>query len=168
MDAITVLVVEHNSSLSVLLEQLLRSEPDIDLVGQASEVAHALALLADKPPAVVVMDVLLPNIGVLEAILLFRAKSPHSKIILLADREESRYHETAVRYGAAACLRKDRIATDLVPLMKQVAQQAPVIKLLSSVTNPATSERTLGTTDKPQKPENPLAAKEIIPSNVPT
>jgi DNA-binding NarL/FixJ family response regulator len=156
MDAIQVLIVEHNPSLSHLLMQVLVGEHEFELVGHASQVTHALRSLSVKQPDIIVLDVLLPDMGVLEAISLLIERSPRAKIILLADRDEARYHRSAVRYGATACIRKDHIATQLIPLVKYVAHQAHRMKLFSP-----------NMTDKIQRPEIFHTSKETSVSNVP-
>lgn len=165
MDAIKVLVVEYNPSLSVLLAQAFCNEPEFGSVSHASQVVHALALLSDKHHDVVVMDVLLPDVGVLDAIALVLQKSPQSKIILLADRDETRYYQSAARYGATACIRKDHLATQLVPLVKQLARQKPTLKLWGVDLLRVVHEQPGDSAEIIQKPVHIL--KEKVLSNVP-
>lgn len=164
MDAIKVLVVEHNPMLSALLAQAFCNEPGFGLVSHASQVVHALGLLSDKHHDVVVMDVLLPDVGVLDAISLVLEKSPQSQVILLADRDETRYYQSAARYGATGCIRKDHIATQLMPLVKQLVH-APMRQRLG--TSLPSGTRNLGArpAEKNQKPVHIL--KEKVLSNVP-
>ena len=118
MGKIKLLVVEPSVSLANSLRQVLVNDCGLELVGQVSSATQALGFLACLRPDVIVMDVQLPDMGVLEAISLTIEKSPQVKIILLADHSESRYLTAALRYGASACLRKDLIATDLVRVVK--------------------------------------------------
>jgi DNA-binding NarL/FixJ family response regulator len=117
MGALKVLIVESNPALANLLTQIFSVTRDLELVGAAPRAARALELLAATRADVVVMDALLPDMGILEAISLALEKSPHAKIILLTDDAESRYQIAAARYGASACIRKDRIATDLIQVV---------------------------------------------------
>lgn len=165
MDAIRVLVVEHNPSLSTLLAQAFHGESGFGVVSHASQVTHALALLLDKRYDIVVMDVLLPDMGVLDAISLVLEKSPQSKIVLLADRDEARYYQSAARYGATACIRKDHLATQLIPLVIKIAHQLPTLKVLGAGAPRPARDPITRPSEKIQKSVHTL--KEKVLSNVP-
>lgn len=166
MDKIKLLVVEPSVSLANSLRRVLDNGCGPELVGHAPSATYALGLLACSHPDVVVMDVLLPDMGVLEAISLAIEKSPQVKIILLADHSESRYLTAALRYGASACLRKDQIATQLVPLIRQIAHQIQMMKLLGSPATRARRNPIIRTTIRSHSPEVSINSKEKILSHV--
>ncbi len=120
MDKIRLLLVEHNAPLTCQIRQICR-EAGLAVVGEATCAAHAFALIPQIAPDVILMDVLLPDMGVLEAIPLALAHAPAAKVILLADDDETRYQSATERIGACACLRKDLIATELAQLVNVVA-----------------------------------------------
>ncbi|MBI5650329.1 MAG: response regulator transcription factor [Chloroflexi bacterium] len=128
MGALKLLIVESNPALANVLKQIFLATRDLELVGAVTSATRALQVLAETRADVVVMDALLPDMGILEAISLALEKSPYAKIILLTDGAESRYQIAAMRYGASACIRKDRIATDLIQVV--LAALAPSLKTI--------------------------------------
>ncbi|MBI5300804.1 MAG: response regulator transcription factor [Chloroflexi bacterium] len=114
------LLIEHNKSLTALIQHVLRADQGLQLVGCASNVHQALQLLATTTPDLILIDAPLPDIGFAEVILLALERAPTSKIILLADDWGTRYLRAAIRYGVSGCVRKDRLATDLIPVAKRL------------------------------------------------
>jgi DNA-binding NarL/FixJ family response regulator len=77
--------------------------------------------MADIKPDVVIVDSNLPDICGVDAIPLILRWLPSARIILLSDQEENRYSQVAIKLGAVACIRKELIATDLVPVISNLS-----------------------------------------------
>jgi DNA-binding NarL/FixJ family response regulator len=76
--------------------------------------------MVDIKPDVVIVDSNLPDICGVDAIPLILKWVPAAQIILLSDQEENRYSQVALKLGAVACIRKELIATDLVPVISNL------------------------------------------------
>ena len=113
------LLAENHGPLAGLLKETLLGEPGLELIGEAVNAQAALALLAEARPDVVILDLNLPDMCGLEAIPLLLEGMPSAKVLLLTDQDDQRYQQAAARNGASACVRKDRIASDLVPAVRR-------------------------------------------------
>lgn len=113
--------IENTPFLSSSIDRLL-DESGFTLVGSATSVRQALGMLARHAPDVVIIDIHLPDMCGLDAIPLVLQQAPRAKIILLTDHNDARYQQAATENGAQACLKKTRIGSDLVPLLKQIME----------------------------------------------
>jgi two-component system NarL family response regulator len=66
-EAIRVLVVDDHALFRRGLEMVLAQEPDIDVVGEASDGTEAIELARELMPDIVLMDVRMPRRGGIDA-----------------------------------------------------------------------------------------------------
>ena len=116
------ILIEHNNELAKLIERVLNSDQMGKQSRRAHTIDHAFSLVADLIPDVIIMDAFLPDMRVSEAIPSILAIAPHSKLVLLTDHDDPRYHKAAMENGARACLKKTLIGSELVPLLKQISE----------------------------------------------
>jgi DNA-binding NarL/FixJ family response regulator len=104
------------------MKEALLEEPGLEVIGEASSVDHALRMLREAVPDVIIMDICLPERGGLEITPLLLEQAPQARVILLTEQGDSRYQRAAASNGASACVRKDLIATALVGTVKMVLE----------------------------------------------
>jgi DNA-binding NarL/FixJ family response regulator len=98
----------------VLLEgmkMLVRADPGLDLVGDASDGATALVRAIPLQPDVVVLDLSMPGMHGSEVARSLLAASPQSRILILTVHEDGAYLRQLLRFGVAGYVLK-RSATD--------------------------------------------------------
>lgn len=103
-----VLVVEDSSTARALLVDLLQSDPDIEVVGEASNGAQAVALVGKLKPSILLMDIEMPVMDGFEATKRIMVEEP-TPIIIVTARHNPRDVEIslrAVRLGALTVLPK--------------------------------------------------------------
>jgi len=107
VDPIRVLIADDHALFRHGLAMVLKEEPGIELVGQASDGAEAVQMAAEVLPDVVLMDVRMPKINGIEAARQMKEVAPSAKIVMLtiSDKEEDRFE--AIRAGARGYLLKD-------------------------------------------------------------
>ena len=88
------------------LRLILESEPDIDVVGEASDGVEALATAARLRPDVVLIDVHMPRLDGLSAAHLLLAENPGIKVVVLTTFNDNSYVHEALRLGASGFLLK--------------------------------------------------------------
>ena len=88
------------------LANILKSEPDIEIVGEASDGVQAVTESARLKPAVIVMDVSMPKMNGVEAAQAIHAAQPEIRIIGLSMYEEADRAEAMRKAGASAYLSK--------------------------------------------------------------
>ena len=107
VDPIRVLVADDHALFRRGLEMVLKEEPGIELVGQASDGAEAVRMAAKALPDVVLMDIRMPKITGIEAARQVKEVAPSAKIVMLTVSDEKEDHFEAIRAGASGYLLKD-------------------------------------------------------------
>jgi DNA-binding NarL/FixJ family response regulator len=114
----TVLAVEHNPILLEGIAVLIRSQPDMNLVGTANSAAAAVALYRQTSPDVTVIDLELPHSTASAAICDIFSMKPRAKIIGLTTTEVDSSAQKALAAGVMAVVAKDRLEEMLVSLIR--------------------------------------------------
>lgn len=98
------------------LAELIGSQPDLQVVGQASDGFEALTLARDLRPALIVMDISMPVCDGLEATRLIRAAEGLSdiRIVMLTVHDEDEKLFEAIRAGANGYLLKSTNSTEFL------------------------------------------------------
>jgi two-component system chemotaxis response regulator CheB len=105
---IRVVVAEDSLTIRELLVELLRSDPEIEVVGQAKTGAEALELAVRLRPDLIAMDIHMPVMDGLEATkeVMVRAPTPIIVITSSSSREDARLSLDALRAGALMVIPK--------------------------------------------------------------
>jgi len=100
------LVDDHPAFLKGMVA-LIESEPDFSVVAETGDGREAVEIYRRTKPDVVLMDLRLPGMGGVEAIMAIRKESPDARIIVLTtfDTDEDIYR--AIQSGAKSYLLKD-------------------------------------------------------------
>jgi two-component system NarL family response regulator len=106
-DPIRVLIADDHALFRRGLEMVLDEEPDIELVGQASDGAEAVARAGEALPDVVLMDIRMPKTSGIEAARAMKEAAPSAKIVMLTISDEEEDLFEAIRSGASGYLLKD-------------------------------------------------------------
>ena len=106
-DPIRVLIADDHALFRRGLEMVLADEPDIELVGQASDGAEAVARAGEFLPDVVLMDIRMPRTSGIEAARAMKESAPSAKIVMLTISDEEEDLFEAIRSGASGYLLKD-------------------------------------------------------------
>jgi DNA-binding NarL/FixJ family response regulator len=121
---IRVLLVDDHALVRKGLRALIEEEPDIKVVGEASDGAEAIELAADLQPSVVLMDISMPGVGGLEATRRFAADERFEdlSVVMLTTYETDEHIFEALRAGASGFLLKDSAPDDLLQGIRVAAQ----------------------------------------------
>jgi two-component system NarL family response regulator len=105
--AIQVMLVDDHPAFRKGLSALIESEPDLRVVAETGDGREALQIYRQAKPDVVLMDLRLPGLGGVEAIMAIRKESPDARFIVLTtfDTDEDIYR--AIQSGAKSYLLKD-------------------------------------------------------------
>jgi two-component system NarL family response regulator len=106
-DPIRVLIVDDHALFRRGLEMVLEQEPDIDVVGEASDGAEALTKAVDTTPDIVLLDVRMPKRGGIDACTSIKDAVPSAKIIMLTISDEEADLYDAIKAGAMGYLLKE-------------------------------------------------------------
>jgi len=130
------LVVDDHEVVRQGLIALLDRRPGFQVVAQAGSVAEAIAQARTHRPAIVVMDVRLPDGSGVEACREIRAELPETRVIMLTSFPDDEAVLSAIVAGASGYLLKQIRARDLVSALEAVGRG-------ESLLDPAVTERVL-------------------------
>lgn len=105
---IRVAIADDQALIRTGVSQLLGSEPDIEIVGEADDGAKAVALATQSRPDVVLMDIRMPNVDGIEATASIRLDPAltSTRVLILTTFEEDEYVVAALRAGASGFIGK--------------------------------------------------------------
>jgi DNA-binding NarL/FixJ family response regulator len=109
---IRVLIVDDHAVVREGIRHVL-SDPDFDVVGEASGGKEAISLARALRPDVVVLDISMPDINGLEAAGQLRLLDPAPSILILSIHDHSEYVRRSIEAGAQGYLRKDSSPREL-------------------------------------------------------
>ena len=118
---IRVLVVDDQAMVRAGFRLLLADEPDIEVVGEASNGIEAVDMAARLRPHVVLMDIRMPELDGLEATRRILAADASSRILILTTFDLDEYVYQALRAGASGFVLKDDPPEQLLAAVRTVA-----------------------------------------------
>lgn len=122
---IRVLLADDHEILRQGLAGLLEEEPDMEVIGQASDGQMAVELALRTEPDVIVMDVTMPRLNGVEATQRITASLPDVRVIGLSMHEQEEMAQAMREAGAAAYLPKGDSSDALITTIR-AALEAPV------------------------------------------
>ena len=121
-DDIGVLIADDHAVVRQGLRTFLELQADIAILGEAADGEEAVAQTAALHPRVVLLDLVMPKLGGLEALARIHAADPSVRVIVLTSFSEADDVATAVRSGAAGYLLKDVQPAELVEAIRRAAR----------------------------------------------
>ncbi|NUT59308.1 MAG: response regulator transcription factor, partial [Agromyces sp.] len=103
------------------IAELLDREPDLEVVGEAADVAHALPRIAATRPDVAVLDVRLPDGDGVELCREVRSRHPDVRCLMLTAYDDDEATMSAVLAGASGYVLKNVSGSRLLEDIRAVA-----------------------------------------------
>jgi two-component system response regulator NreC len=119
---IRVLVADDHKITREGLVNMLKAQPEIEIVGEAQDGRNALALARELKPDVVIMDVSMPDMNGIDATLKIVTGSKDIKVIALSMYSDRRYVTGMIRAGARGYLLKDCSFEELMRAVQAVSR----------------------------------------------
>jgi DNA-binding NarL/FixJ family response regulator len=117
---IKIMVVDEHRILREGLSTLIAKQPDMEIVGEATDGREALELLEKLMPDLILMDVTMPNLNGIEATRKIKSKNPQIEIIALSLHSDRRYVLGMIDAGASGYLLKECAFEELVRAINTV------------------------------------------------
>jgi DNA-binding NarL/FixJ family response regulator len=119
---IRLVLVDDQPSVRQGLRMRLTVEPDITVVGEASNGREAMILVQQLAPDIVLMDVQMPEMDGIAATAVMRASTPQSAVVMLSISDDVSTRVRAHAAGAAAFVHKSGAIEVLIATIRQAAQ----------------------------------------------
>ena len=119
---ITVLIVDDHAVVRQGLRTFLELQDDMVIVGEAANGLEAIEAAKRHQPAIVLLDLVMPKLGGVEATPQIIAVSPDSRVIILTSFGENDQVLPAIRAGAQGYLLKDIPPGELVQAVREAYQ----------------------------------------------
>ena len=147
-----VVIIEDHPMFREQLAHLIEKEPDLEVCGEADNVADGVALVREHKPAVVILDITLKNSNGLELLKDLRAAGIEVPVLVLSMHEESLYAERALRAGARGYIMKSEASSRVLAALREVLRGEVYLdsKTMARIVSRAISA-------KKEEPLNPIA-----------
>jgi two-component system, NarL family, response regulator NreC len=117
---VTVLLADDHPIVRQGLRHLLEAEPDLKIVGEASDGLHAVQLTEKFRPNVLIVDMMMPDLNGLEVLRQVKDRSPATCCIVLSMQSADVYVVEALKAGALGYVLKETGPSELVNAVQQV------------------------------------------------
>ncbi len=119
---IRVLLAEDHNVVREGLHLLLDAQPDIEVIGEATNGHEAVTLARERCPDVVVLDISMPDMDGLQAAGLIRAACSQTQVLILTMHDSDAYFFRALEAGAAGYVLKKAASEDLINAVRAVSR----------------------------------------------
>jgi DNA-binding NarL/FixJ family response regulator len=119
--SVRVLIVDDHAVVRSGLRLLLDAVDDIEPVGEAGNARDAVFQMRSLKPDLVLMDLVMPGEGGLEATARILRESPDTKVLVLSMQDDPRYVREAFAAGASGYVLKEAADAELVAAIREVA-----------------------------------------------
>ncbi len=116
---IRILIADDHAVVRRGLRQTVSEEPDMTVVGEASNAQELLSLARRVPWDVAVLDISMPGRSGLDALKELRQEWPRLPVLVLSMHPEDQYALRTLRIGAAGYLTKESAPEELVKAIRK-------------------------------------------------
>jgi DNA-binding NarL/FixJ family response regulator len=152
----TVVVADDQGMVRSGLISLLEGDPDVTVVGEASDGAQAVAVVRRTDPDVVLMDIRMPELDGLSATRQLVADGARARVLVLTTFDLDEYVFEALRSGASGFLLKDAPVEELLSAVRVVSRGDAVL-------SPAVTRRVIEEFAASRPPTRTEPSPELTP-----
>ena len=120
MNEITIYIADDHEIVVEGLTEILRSRPQLRIIGTASNGSEVMKLMNNRAANVVIMDINMPVMNGIACTAWIKTNYPRTKVIILTMFPEKSYVDQLIGAGADGCLLKSRGSKDLLQAIERV------------------------------------------------
>ena len=154
MNAIRVLITDDHLIVREGLRLILETAEGIDIVGEASDGAECLQLVAERKPHVILMDLQMPRMDGITAIGHLRREHPEIAIVILTTFNEDDLMVRGLQAGARGYLLKDTSRENLLDTIQAAAKGETLLRpeILARVLSASAASKPVSITQTDSQP----------------
>ena len=126
-ETISILITDDHALVRQGIRDFLELQPDLTVIDEADSGETAARMAGELAPDIVLMDLVMPGIGGVEATRQIKRASPHTQIIVLTSYHEDEYIFPALRAGALSYVLKDIGPEELADTIRKAARGESVL-----------------------------------------
>jgi DNA-binding NarL/FixJ family response regulator len=130
---IRVLTVDRHPLLLEGLAAVIANEPDMVLVGQASNCRDAIRQFREQTPDITLMDLRLPDMSGVDAMIALQTQFPGARVIVMTTFEGDDPVQPALQAGACSYILKNMPPKEIAQVIRQARAAGPCIPLAEIV-----------------------------------
>lgn len=161
-EKIKVLIADDHTVLRQGTRHLLEKEPDLAVVGEATDGEEAVRLALELKPDVVLMDIAMPKLDGIAATQEIKSRDPEINVLVLSAYDDDQFVFRLLQAGAAGYLLKSVHSRELITAIRAVSQG-------ESVLHPSIARKVLsrfvpaagGAAPKSAQPSGALSSREM-------
>lgn len=119
--AVRLVLVDDHEGIREILSDILGSNPDIEVVGQAGTGAALLQLCAEQNPDIILLDLMLPDMNGLDCIRSIRRSLPGARILIFSGNANPILISRAVELGVQGFIEKTAKYSELIEAVRRIA-----------------------------------------------
>lgn len=158
MERSRILIVDDHPPLREALAARIGRQSDLQVCGEAADLAEALRLVASVRPDVVVVDITLKDGNGIELVKRLKSRDDRVRVLVWSMHAESLYAERALRAGALGYITKDQETNLIIEAIRRVRDGKT---WLSETMNQRLLLRNLGQDRQGRSPVDMLADREL-------
>ena len=117
---IRILSVDDHPLLRSGIEALIATQPDMQMVAEAANGREAVQLYRELRPDVTLMDLQMPDMSGLDAIIAIKSEDPSARVIVLTTYSGDVLAQRALKAGAQAYVLKSLVRTEILDTIRLV------------------------------------------------
>ena len=156
-ETVRIFIADDHAIVREGLRALLATEPGLELVGEANDGLQAVSKVQALKPDVILLDMVMPQMDGLEAIIEIRKNWSEAKIIVLTSFSDDEKVFSAIRNGALGYLLKESSPQDLLQAIHSVARGEGFL-------SPSIASKVMREINQPSKlppTKDPLTEREV-------
>lgn len=112
--SITILLADDHTIVRQGLARLLEEQPNLKVIGEATDGRHAVEKANQLKPDIVIMDIAMPRLNGIEAAKRIRKNLPETKILILSMYSHEHYIHELIETGVSGYLLKESSGRDII------------------------------------------------------
>lgn len=119
---VNVLIADDHALIREGLKKILKTEPDMVVVGEARNAQELYEQVRTTDPAIVLLDISMPGTSGLDALKTLKQECPRVPVLILSIHPEHRFAVRALKAGAAGYINKETAVDELVAAIRKTVE----------------------------------------------